>query len=82
MTILYPAPAAVKSPRRMFALGLARPNRERVARFTAADREWAAQALNVECRDFEVIALGTAELDRLAAESAALEAYAAGLSFA
>ncbi len=82
MTILYPAPAAVKPRNRVFGLGQARPNRVKPAPFTAADREWAAQALNVECLDFEVIAPGTAELDWLAAESAALDAYAVGLSFA
>ncbi len=82
MTTLYPAPAAVKSPRRMFALGLAKPNRERVAPYTAADLAWAAAALNADATDYAVEGPADFVLDLMAAESAAFDAYVAGLSFA
>ena len=70
MTTLYPAPAAVKSPRRMFALGLAKPNRERVAPYTAADLAWAAAELNAWAADYEVEVPADFVLDQMAGESA------------
>lgn len=82
MTTLYPAPAAVKSPRRMFALGLAKPDRECIAPYTAADREWAAAHLNASAADYAVEGPADFLLDEMAAESAAFDAYMAGLSFA
>ena len=91
MTILYPAPRSVKSARKPFALGLARPNRERRAPFTSAElADLAALAEAAPCpatapteaevRDhWESITLSAAEYRALRADLAAAcrERYAA-----
>lgn len=73
MTTLNSISPAVKSPRPMFGLGLAKPDRQRVDPSAASDAAWWSEVSNDSY---------TAELDRLAGESAALDAHEQGLSFA
>ncbi len=81
MTILYPTPAAVKSPRPMFAAGLVPARRTRIAGPSLADRRWAAAELNRAATDYVVTCPGHAVLDQWAGESAALDAAERHLSF-
>ena len=62
MTILYPTPAAVKSPR-PFAAGLAPARRTRIAGPSLADRIWSAAELNRDATDYVVTCPGHAALD-------------------
>lgn len=68
MTILYPAPAAVKSPRRTFAAGLVTARLARPFEPTPEERAWWA----AECERIEAARLDR-HYDALAGASAALD---------
>lgn len=76
--ILFDSARTRKSTRRHFASGLARPNRERPAPFTAADLAWAAGALNANTRTYEVVGPADSVVDQAAGEAAALDLMEAG----
>lgn len=78
MTILFDSTRRVKATRRNFACGLARPNRERVAPYTAADLAWAAANLNANTRTYEVVGPADSLVDQGAGEAAAVAALEAG----
>lgn len=79
MQTIYDSTRKVKpATRRPFALGVARPNRERRAPFTASDAAWWTQNAPSNRTGFEVLGLADSRWDALAADSLAQSRVDAG----
>ena len=73
MTIFDSATSVIKSPAKIFGLGLAPERPAKAYGFTQADRDWASVELNRTTRQFETVGHTDDDLDRLAGISAHLD---------